>query len=63
VVDSKDGITHEDEQVAELLRKSKRPVIVAANKVEDFKKQLDYFEFYNLGLGDPSHFRHAWHEY
>lgn len=53
VVDSKDGITHEDEQVAELLRKSKRPVIVAANKVEDFKKQLDYFEFYNLGLGDP----------
>lgn len=53
VVDAKDGITHEDEQVAELLRKSKRPVILAANKVEDFKKQLDYYEFFNLGLGEP----------
>lgn len=53
VVDTKDGITHEDQQVAELLRKSNRPVVLAANKVEDFKKQLDYYEFYSLGLGDP----------
>ncbi len=53
VVDAKDGITHEDEQVADLLRKSKKPVVVAANKVEKFNKQMEYFEFYNLGLGDP----------
>lgn len=53
VVDTKDGITHEDEQVAQLLRKSNRPVILAANKVENFQKQLEYYEFYNLGLGDP----------
>jgi GTP-binding protein len=53
VVDTKDGVTHEDEQVAELLRKSRRPVILAANKVENFDKQLEYYEFYNLGLGDP----------
>ncbi len=53
VVDTKDGVTHEDEQVAELLRKSRRPVILAANKVENFGKQLEYYEFYNLGLGDP----------
>ena len=53
VVDTKDGITHEDEQVAELLRKSNRPVVLAANKVENFHKQLEYYEFYNLGLGDP----------
>jgi len=53
VVDAKDGITHEDEQVAEMLRKSKRPVILAANKVENFDKQLEYYEFYSLGLGDP----------
>ncbi len=53
VVDTKDGVTHEDEQVAELLRKSNRPVVIAANKVENFYKQLEYYEFYNLGLGDP----------
>ena len=53
VVDTQDGVTHEDEQVAELLRKSRRPVILAANKVENFGKQLEYYEFYNLGLGDP----------
>jgi GTP-binding protein len=53
VVDAKEGITHEDEQVAAILRRSKKPVIVAANKVENFDKQLEYFEFYNLGLGDP----------
>jgi GTP-binding protein len=53
VVDSKDGITHEDQQVAELLRRADKPVIVAANKVENFAKQLEYFEFYSLGLGEP----------
>jgi GTP-binding protein len=53
VVDTKDGITHEDEQVAELLRRADKPVVVAANKVENFNKQLEYYEFYNLGLGEP----------
>ncbi|NLB53654.1 MAG: ribosome biogenesis GTPase Der [Syntrophomonadaceae bacterium] len=53
VVDSKEGITHEDQQVANLLRRSGKPVVLAANKVEDFSKQLDYYEFYQLGLGDP----------
>jgi ribosome-associated GTPase EngA len=53
VVDAQDGVSHEDEQVAGLLRKSKKPVILAANKVENFDRQLDYYEFYQLGLGDP----------
>ncbi|HRX21017.1 MAG TPA: ribosome biogenesis GTPase Der [Syntrophomonadaceae bacterium] len=53
VVDSQEGITLEDQQVAELLRRSSKPVVLAANKVEDFGKQLDYYEFYQLGLGDP----------
>lgn len=53
VLDAREGITSEDEQVAELLRKSRKPVILAANKVENFDRQLDYYEFYNLGLGDP----------
>jgi len=53
VVDAQDGVNYEDEQVANLLRKSKKPVILAANKVENFDRQLDYYEFYKLGLGDP----------
>lgn len=53
VVDTKDGITSEDEQVAGLLRRSHKPVILAANKVDNFDRQIDYYEFYNLGLGDP----------
>ncbi|MGI6413740.1 MAG: ribosome biogenesis GTPase Der [Syntrophomonadaceae bacterium] len=53
VVDAKQGATSEDELVADILRKSKKPVIVAANKVENFAKQMDYYEFYKLGLGEP----------
>ncbi len=53
VVNAQEGISHEDEQVADLLRKSKKPVVLAANKVENFDRQLDHYEFYNLGLGDP----------
>lgn len=53
VLDAQEGITSEDEQVSNLLRKSKKPVILAANKVENFDRQLDYYEFYNLGLGEP----------
>ncbi len=53
VLDSQEGITPEDEQVSNLLRKSKKPVVLAANKVENFDRQLEYYEFYKLGLGDP----------
>jgi GTP-binding protein len=53
VVDAKDGVTAEDEQVGTILRRSNKPVVLAANKVENFGKQLEYYEFYNLGLGDP----------
>lgn len=53
VVDAQDGVNYEDEQVGILLRKSKKPVILAANKVENFDRQLDYYEFYKLGLGEP----------
>ncbi len=53
VVDAKEGISSEDEQLAILLRKSKKPLILAANKVENFQKQLEYYEFYKLGLGEP----------
>ncbi|MBC7075759.1 MAG: 50S ribosome-binding GTPase, partial [Syntrophomonadaceae bacterium] len=53
VVDSKEGITWEDEQVGNLLRKANKPVILAANKVENFEKQFDYYEFFKMGLGEP----------
>lgn len=52
VVDAREGATGEDEQVADMLRRSSKPVILAANKVENFK-QFDYYDFYRLGLGDP----------
>lgn len=53
VVDAHEGITGEDEQVAEILRRSRKPIVLTANKVDNFSKQLEYYEFYNLGLGDP----------
>jgi len=53
VVDARQGITSEDEQVADMLRRSGKPVVLAANKVENFERQLDWLDFYRLGLGDP----------
>lgn len=52
VVDAQVGLTIEDHQAAQVLLKSKKNTIIAANKVDDFKKQ-DIYEFYKLGLGDP----------
>ena len=53
VLDAQQGLSTEDEQVADILRRSGKPVVLAANKVENFDRQLDYYEFYNLGLGEP----------
>jgi len=52
VVDSRAGMTSNDGEIARLLRRSDRPVILVANKVEQFNRS-DYLEFYSLGLGDP----------
>jgi len=52
MVDAMDGITGMDEDVANLLRKVKKPVILAVNKVDNPKLTQDAYEFYNLGLGD-----------
>jgi GTP-binding protein len=51
LVDVKDGLTGMDEEVAQILRKSKRPVFLIANKVDSTKRELDTGEFYKLGLG------------
>ena len=53
VVSGKDGLTHDDEYVARLLHKTKKPVILAVNKVDDFAQNDAIYEFYSLGLGDP----------
>jgi GTP-binding protein len=53
VVDYLSGLSPDDEDVAEMLRKSRKPVLLAVNKVDHFNKDPDIYDFYNLGLGDP----------
>ena len=53
LVDSKTGITDEDEQIAKTLRKTRTPICLAVNKIDDPSKQEDVWEFYSLGLGEP----------
>ena len=55
VVDSATGITEEDARVADVLRRSGRPVLVAANKVDDEVREGDAWEFLGLGLLDLYH--------
>ncbi len=53
VVDAQTGVTPGDEEVAQILRASKTPVIVVANKIDDARHEHDAVEFHRLGLGDP----------
>ncbi len=54
VCDVKTGLQDADAGVASMLRKSKKPVVLCVNKVDNFEKQqADVFEFYNLGIGEP----------
>ncbi len=54
LVDAKDGMVDADLRVADMLRRSHKPVVLAVNKVDSFaKQQADIYEFYGLGLGDP----------
>ena len=52
VVDVEDGITPMDAEVAKILRKVKKPIFIAVNKVDNAMRVADAVEFYNLGLGD-----------
>ena len=52
VVDVEEGITPMDDAVAKLLRKVKKPVLLAVNKVDNSMREKDAVEFYNLGLGE-----------
>lgn len=53
IVDGKQGLTDTDNEVAQMLRKSKRPVLLVVNKIDKNKEENNIYEFYNLGLGDP----------
>lgn len=55
ITDVKQGVTDADYHVADMLRKSGKPVVLVVNKVDNFDKySADVFEFYNLGIGDPT---------
>jgi GTPase len=52
VVDARTGLTPSDERIGELVRESRRPWLLVANKVDD-PASTDFYEFYHLGAGDP----------
>ena len=53
VTDARAGVTPGDQEIAEILRRARKPVIVVANKVDDPRRDVDALEFHELGLGDP----------
>ncbi len=54
IVDVKQGLVDSDSKVCDMLRRSRKPVVLCVNKVDDFKKfGNDIYEFYNLGIGEP----------
>ena len=54
LTDLRQGVTAADEEIAIMLKKSKKPIVLVCNKVDDFQKfQNDIYEFYKLGIGDP----------
>ncbi len=54
VVDLKQGLVDADFKVADMLRRSQKPVVLVVNKVDSFERDMaDVYEFYNLGIGDP----------
>ncbi len=54
IVDVRQGLVDADDKVADMLRRSGKPVVLAVNKVDSFQKfGNDVYEFYNLGIGDP----------
>ncbi|MFD1955750.1 ribosome biogenesis GTPase Der [Paenibacillus thailandensis] len=53
MVDAKAGLTHADDEVAQMLFRSRKPVVVAVNKVDNMNRMDDVYEFYSLGFGTP----------
>ena len=54
ITDVRQGLVDADSKVADMLRRSGKPVVLVVNKVDSFQKLMpDVYEFYNLGIGDP----------
>ena len=54
ITDVRQGLVDADSKVADMLRRSGKPVVLTVNKVDNFNKFMaDVYEFYNLGIGDP----------
>ena len=53
VVDGREGITANDEEVANILRRANKRIILACNKIDSSKYNQNIYEFYNLGIGEP----------
>ncbi|MDY3248807.1 MAG: ribosome biogenesis GTPase Der [Candidatus Choladocola sp.] len=54
MVDCRQGLVDADAKVADMLRRSHKPVVLAVNKVDNYEKYIaEVYEFYNLGIGDP----------
>ncbi|UQZ32426.1 ribosome biogenesis GTPase Der [Paenibacillus sp. PK3_47] len=51
--EAKSGLTNADEEVAQILFRSGKPIVLAINKVDNMKRAEDIYEFYSLGIGDP----------
>lgn len=51
--DAKSGITHADEEVAQMLFRSRKPIVLAVNKVDNLNRMDEIYEFYGLGFGQP----------
>lgn len=54
IVDGKEGLTAADYEVGQMLRKSKKPVVLVVNKIDKIRDEDNKYEFYNLGLGEPN---------
>ena len=53
VADVENGVTDADEQVARILYRSNKPVVLAVNKVDNPERRIDIYDYYSLGLGEP----------
>ncbi|MCI2061613.1 MAG: ribosome biogenesis GTPase Der [Eubacteriaceae bacterium] len=53
MVDGKEGLTANDREVADMLRRTHKKIVLAVNKVDNPEKYSDYYDFYELGVGDP----------
>ena len=54
LTDIKQGVTAADQEIALMLKKSGKPIVLVCNKADNYEKQKqDIYEFYNLGIGDP----------